>query len=120
MPRRSDRATGAGKLISRRRRFATISPQLGRRLFSFGQWRPTKRKANVMAERQKVLSKDYSDDFRTVTIKFLGTSDVLTVNVAGLPEAIRNQAICHGLVQKLGDAAAGEAGTDAYDAVMSV
>jgi len=73
-----------------------------------------------MAERQKVLGKDYSDDFRTVTINFLGTDDTLTVNVEALPEAVRKQAICHGLVQKLGDAAAGESGVAAYDAVMTV
>lgn len=73
-----------------------------------------------MAERNKVLSKDYADDFSNVTIKFLESGEVLTVNISALSAEVRAQAICHGLIQKLGDAAAGETGDEAYNSVMGV
>lgn len=75
---------------------------------------------NGAAPRAKVLEKDYSDDFAVVTIKFLESGDSLEVNVGDLSEEIRSAALCHGLVQKLGDAAAGKSGDDAREAVMSV
>lgn len=73
-----------------------------------------------MADKTKVLDKDYSDDFKTVTIKFLESGEVLSFDIGTLKPETVVQAACHGLVQKLGDAAAGKQGDEAYDAVMAV
>lgn len=74
----------------------------------------------MASERKRVLDKDYAKDFSSVTIKLLELGEVITIDVASLPDNIRAQAICHGLLQKIGDTAAGKSGDEAAEAVMSI
>jgi hypothetical protein len=74
----------------------------------------------MASERKRVLDKDYADDFTSVTVKLLETGETATIDVASLSDEIRAQAICHGLLQKIGDAAAGKSGDEAAEAVLAV
>lgn len=75
----------------------------------------------MATEKKRVLSKDYSDDFSSITIKLLEYGDeAVSINVADLSDAIKAQAICHGLLQKIGDTAAGKSGDEAYEAIHSM
>lgn len=73
-----------------------------------------------MAERAKVLDKSTNDDRSIVTIKFLESGEELHIKVGELNADIQARLICHGLEQKLGDAAAGKQGDEAFDGVMAV
>lgn len=73
-----------------------------------------------MADRNKVLDKDYDVDAKSGTIKFLGSGNTLTFKLDDLKPEIVIQAALHGLNQKLGDAAAGKQGDEAEEAVNSV
>lgn len=74
----------------------------------------------MASERKRVLSKDYAEDFSSVTIKLLEIGETIEINVAGLSPEIKAQALCHGLLQKIGDTAAGKSGDDAAEAVMAI
>lgn len=73
-----------------------------------------------MADRNKVLSKDYDLEAKKATIKFLASGNSISVSLANLSPEIVTQAALHGLLQKLGDAAAGESGDEAEESVMAV
>jgi hypothetical protein len=73
-----------------------------------------------MAERAKVLDKSTNDARTEVTIKFLESGEILNVKVGELNTDMQARLICHGLEQKLGDAAAGKSGDEAFEAVMAV
>lgn len=73
-----------------------------------------------MAERNKVLSKDYDAEKSTGSISFIEGGNVLNYVLSDFIPALVIQAALHGLNQKLGDAASGLQGEEAEDAVMSV
>ncbi len=57
---------------------------------------------------------------RTAQFKFLASGNVLTVSLDQLKPEIVTQAALHGLLQKIGDAAAGSQGEEAEEACNSV
>lgn len=73
-----------------------------------------------MAERNKVLSKDYDVATKTSTIKFEASGNVITTSLDDLNPEIVVRAALHGINQKLGDTAAGKQGDEAEEAVMAV
>lgn len=77
-------------------------------------------KEGQMAERNKVLSKDYDAEKSTGSISFIEGGNVLNYVLSDFIPALVIQAALHGLNQKLGDAASGLQGEEAEDAVMSV
>lgn len=70
--------------------------------------------------RAQVLKKDYDLEAGKATIKFLTSGNELVVDMNTLKPEIVRQAALHGLLQKLGDAAAGSQGEEAEEAVNSV
>lgn len=79
--------------------------------------------------RAKVLDKDYNEtsetdakglQAQTALIKFLASGNEIRVSLSQLKPEIVVQAALHGLLQKMGDAAAGSQGEEAEDAVNSV
>jgi hypothetical protein len=73
-----------------------------------------------MAERNKVLKKDYDPQTKTATILFVESGNKLEINLDNLRSEIVIQAALHGLNQRLGDAASGLQGEEAEEAVMAV
>lgn len=73
-----------------------------------------------MADRAKVLKKDYDVETAVAVISFLESGNKLEVKLDSLPPEIVRQAALHGLNQKLGDAASGLQGAEAEEAVTSV
>lgn len=81
-----------------------------------------------MAERNKVLVKTYNETdqvvegvpAKTARFTFLDSKNVLDVALSTLSADIVTRAALHGILQKAGDAAAGESGEDAEEAVTGV
>lgn len=73
-----------------------------------------------MAERNKVLDKDYDVEARKSVITFIASKNVLEAFLDKLSPEIVTRAALHGLNQKLGDAASGLQGEEAEEAVMGV
>lgn len=73
-----------------------------------------------MAERNKVLEKDYDVATKTSTIKFVASGNVITTRLDDLHPEIVIRAALHGINQKLGDTAAGKQGDEAEEAVNAV
>lgn len=70
--------------------------------------------------RTKTMKKETNDETGEVQLSFIGTGQTIKVALTDLNDAIMRRAALHGLAQKIGDAAAGKKGEEAYEACLTV
>ena len=72
------------------------------------------------ANRQKIMNKETDAEAGVVKLTFTEGGEVILVKLADLQQDVLKRAALHGLSQKIGDAAAGKKGDEAYEACMTV
>lgn len=72
--------------------------------------------------KNKVADKDFNSETGEVTFTFVGSGNVLSVNLADLSDEVKTRLMVHGLHQKVGDSYAsyGDAPAEAEDAAISI